>query len=135
VSWVFSVSGVRYAPLVRESATKSVGKPDAGNPHVRFDERGRETGRCIIYIVRRTQLYLDDDLWNALHARARSRKTTISELVRDAVRERYLGKRDARVNAMQEFVGIRKERAGSHDAVDSIRSLRRGLRVDQLHKA
>ena len=25
---------------------KPVGKPDAGNPHVRFDERGRETGRC-----------------------------------------------------------------------------------------
>jgi hypothetical protein len=23
---------------------KSIGKPDAGNPHVRFDERGRETG-------------------------------------------------------------------------------------------
>jgi hypothetical protein len=23
---------------------KSVGKPDAGKPHVRFDERGRETG-------------------------------------------------------------------------------------------
>jgi len=30
---------------VRESAMKPVGKPDAGNPHVRFDERGRETGR------------------------------------------------------------------------------------------
>ena len=27
-------------------AMKPVGKPDAGNPHVRFDERGRETGRC-----------------------------------------------------------------------------------------
>ncbi len=26
-------------------AMKPVGKPDAGNPHVRFDERGRETGR------------------------------------------------------------------------------------------
>ena len=25
-------------------AMKPVGKPDAGNPHVRFDERGRETG-------------------------------------------------------------------------------------------
>jgi len=24
---------------------KPVGKPDAGNPHVRFDERGWETGR------------------------------------------------------------------------------------------
>ena len=27
-------------------AMKLVGKPDAGNPHVRFDERGRETERC-----------------------------------------------------------------------------------------
>src|SRR5262245_2214169 len=30
--------------LVRESAVKPVGKPDAGNPQVRFDERGWETG-------------------------------------------------------------------------------------------
>ncbi len=28
-------------------AVKSVGEPDAGNPHVRFDERGGETGRCL----------------------------------------------------------------------------------------
>src|SRR3954462_739021 len=27
-------------------AVKPVGQPDAGNPHVRFDERGRETGCC-----------------------------------------------------------------------------------------
>ena len=27
----------------REPVAKPVGKPDAGNPHVRFDERGRET--------------------------------------------------------------------------------------------
>src|SRR6202043_1380117 len=26
--------------------TKPVGEPDAGNPHVRFDERGWETERC-----------------------------------------------------------------------------------------
>ena len=48
--------------------------------------------RCIIYIMRRTQLYLDDQLWGALHARAQNEKTTVSELVRQAVRERYLGK-------------------------------------------
>jgi group II intron reverse transcriptase/maturase len=29
----------------RGPVVKSVGKPDAGNPHVRFDERGRETER------------------------------------------------------------------------------------------
>ena len=32
---------------VRESTMKPVGKPDARNGHVRFDERGWETGRRI----------------------------------------------------------------------------------------
>src|ERR1019366_6332287 len=43
--WGCFASEVRYALPVRESAMKPVGKPDAGNPHVRFDERGWETGR------------------------------------------------------------------------------------------
>ena len=41
---VFRLRGPLRAP-VRESAMKPVGKPDAGNRHVRFDERGWETGR------------------------------------------------------------------------------------------
>ena len=32
---------------LRGSGVKSVGKPDAGNRHVRFDERGRETGLLV----------------------------------------------------------------------------------------
>src|SRR5439155_27240561 len=28
------------------SMVKPIGKPDAGNPRVRFDQRGRETERC-----------------------------------------------------------------------------------------
>jgi hypothetical protein len=88
----------------------------------------------MIYIVRRTQLYLDDHLWNALHARARSQKTTVSELVREAVRERYLGRRDEQMKAMREFVGIRKEGSAPLDAVEYIQSLRRGDRLDRLHR-
>jgi hypothetical protein len=89
--------------------------------------------------VRRTQLYLDDHLWNALHTRARSRKTTVSELVREAVRERYLGARDEQRKAMQEFVGSRREGTGSRsdtesDAVAYVRSLRRSDRIAQLGK-
>jgi len=83
--------------------------------------------------MRRTQLYLDEHLWNALHTRARSRKTSISELVREAVRERYLGSRDERMKAMQEFVGIRKERSEPLDAVELVQNLRRGDRLDRLH--
>ena len=47
-------------------------------------------------------------LWGALHARAQSEKSTVSELVRQAVRERYLGSLDRRRTAMQSFVGVRK---------------------------
>jgi Arc/MetJ family transcription regulator len=83
--------------------------------------------------VRRTQLYLDDHLWNALHARARSRKTTISALVREAVRERYSGKREEQEKASQEFVGVRKDRVEAANSVEYVRSLRRGGRLERLH--
>jgi hypothetical protein len=84
--------------------------------------------------MRRTQLYLDDHLWNALHARARSEKTTISELVRCAVRERYLSGQDERMKAMQDFVGISKGRTETTDVVELVRNLRRGSRLERLHK-
>jgi hypothetical protein len=77
-------------------------------------------------------LYLDDQLWGALHARARREKTTISELVRQAVRERYLGDREQRRAAMQQFVGIRKSRAEGADTQEELRRLRRGSRIDRL---
>jgi hypothetical protein len=83
--------------------------------------------------MRRTQLYLDDHLWNVLHTQARSRKTSVSELVREAMRDRYLAKRDEQAKAMQEFVGIRKNRSETVDAVKHIRSLRRGDRLERLN--
>ena len=36
---------VAHVTTRRMPAVKPVGKPDAGNPHVRFDERGGETDR------------------------------------------------------------------------------------------
>lgn len=81
--------------------------------------------------MRRTQLFLDEQLWGALHARARTEKTTISELVRQAARERYLGRQDARIAAMQSFVGIRKSRARATDSSEEVRELRRGSRLDR----
>lgn len=84
--------------------------------------------------MRRTQLYLDDNLWNVLHERARSRKTTVSELMREAVRERYLNGRDVQRKAMEQFVGIRKDHSGSPDAVEYVRKLRRGSRLNRLRE-
>jgi hypothetical protein len=82
--------------------------------------------------MRRTQLYLDDHLWAALHAAARSRQTTISELVRESLRERYLGDLDERRKAMERIVGIRRRRVQKEPAVEEVRRLRSGSRLDRI---
>jgi hypothetical protein len=50
---------------------KPVGEPDAGNPHVRFDERGWETERC--RMAQATAPILDStisDIYNAMGYRS-----------------------------------------------------------------
>lgn len=76
--------------------------------------------------MKRTALYLDDQLWNSLHFRASAQGASISELVREAVRERYFGNLEERKEAMQAFIGIRKERADAPDSTKYVRALRRG---------
>ena len=80
-------------------------------------------------------MYLDDDLWNALHTRARTAGTTMSELVREAIRERYLGKLDERKIAMQAAVGLWKERQDIGDSAAYVRGLRRGKRLRRISGA
>ena len=82
--------------------------------------------------MRRTQMYFDDDVWNILHARAAAQGTTISHLVREAVREKYLGKLEERRQAMEAFAGIRKDRTGLGDSTRYVRRLRRGSRLNRL---
>jgi len=82
--------------------------------------------------MRRTQLYLDGELWNALRARARRERTTVSDLVRQAARERYLGDLEARRQAMQAFIGVRKDREDLGNSVEYVRRLRRGARIERL---
>jgi hypothetical protein len=85
--------------------------------------------------VRRTQLYLDDDLWNALHTRARKQRTTISDLVRQAVRDRYLGNLEERRKAMEGLVGIWKDRTDLPDSTEEyVRGMRRDTRREGLRK-
>jgi len=82
--------------------------------------------------MRRTQLYLDENLWTALHAHARREGTTISELVRQAARERYLGSGAHRSEAMAGIVGLREDRK-LPDSTEYVRDLRRGDRFERLH--
>jgi hypothetical protein len=78
--------------------------------------------------MRRTQLYLDDELWKALHARARQEKTTISSLIRHAAREQYLHRGEDRRAALEGIVGLWKDRTDLPDTETYVRSLRKDTR-------
>jgi hypothetical protein len=84
--------------------------------------------------VRRTQLYLEDDLWKALHAHARREKTTVSELVRRAARERYLGDREERARVMQAIAGMWADRPEFSDPEKYIRKMRQDNRLERLRR-
>ena len=82
--------------------------------------------------MRRTQLYLDEDLWKALHIQSRQRRTSISDLVREAVRERYINATSERREAMQALVGIWRDRNDLGDTKKYLRRLRQGTRLRRI---
>ena len=86
----------------------------------------------MLYIVRRTQLYLEEDLWSALHARARQQGTTISDLVRKAAREQYMSLDEDRRAAMEGIVGLWKDRTDLPDTETYVRGLRKDTRRKRL---
>lgn len=84
--------------------------------------------------MRRTQLYLEDDLWKTLHILARQSRSTVSELVRRAVREKYLGDAARRKEALLSAVGLWKDRTDLPDTETYVRSLRKGDRLKRISK-
>jgi Ribbon-helix-helix protein, copG family len=82
--------------------------------------------------MRRTQLYLNEDIWKALHIRSRQQGSSISELVRQAVREKYGSSPAVRRQAMQALVGIWKDRRDLPDSETYVRRLRKGKRLARI---
>jgi Ribbon-helix-helix protein, copG family len=79
--------------------------------------------------MKRTQLYIDDDLWESLRLHSEQARTSISDLVRQAVREKYASGISYRQQAMRAVVGIWKDRAEVGDPEAYVRRLRKGTRL------
>jgi hypothetical protein len=75
--------------------------------------------------MRRTQVYLDENIWKMLHRRARGQGTSVSELVRRAVSEKYGSQLTNRKQAMQALIGLRKNRRDLPSTKKYIRFLRK----------
>jgi len=82
--------------------------------------------------MRRTQLYLDDELWGTLRIRSKQAGTSVSHLVRQAVREKYSTGLAGRQQAMLAFAGIWKDRADLADPETYLRALRKSTRAKRL---
>ena len=81
--------------------------------------------------MHRTQLYLEDDLWEALKLRSRESGVSMSELVREAVRGRYLGDAAKRKRSLAALAGLWKDRTDIPDTEAWIRSMRKDSRRDR----
>ena len=82
--------------------------------------------------MKRTQLYLNEDIWKALHVQSRQQGTSISELVRQAVRDKYGSSPASRRQAMQALVGLWKDRKDLPDSTAYVRRLRKGNRLKRI---
>jgi hypothetical protein len=62
----------------------------------------------------------------------RQNGATVSELVRNAIREKYCQERARRIEAFESIIGLWKDRTDIGDTDDYIRDLRRSSRLERL---
>lgn len=82
--------------------------------------------------MKRTQIYLEDSIYYILKAMSKTRKTTISELVRQAIRIVYKDQKQNKINKFDNACGIWADRKDFIDPSKYVRSLRKGKRLERF---
>lgn len=83
--------------------------------------------------MKRTQLYLDEEMARTLAALSRQKGATISELVRESVQEKYMSRKEIdKVSLAQQLSGIWRNRKDLKEIDRTIRRLRKGTRLKRL---
>ncbi len=83
--------------------------------------------------MKRTQLYLGEEMARTLAVLSRQKGTTVSELVRESVQERYMNKKDIdKVSLARQLSGIWRNRKDLRAIDQTIRRLRKGTRLKRL---
>jgi hypothetical protein len=83
--------------------------------------------------MKRTQLYLDDDIANILSAVSRQQGTTVSSLVRECIREKFGPRQQVDKAALaREIGGVWKKRRDLGATAERVRKLRKGRRLKNI---
>lgn len=82
--------------------------------------------------MKRTQLYLEEDVWRLLQVLARECNSSVSHLVRQAIREKYCARATKRKEVFQSVVGLWRNRKDLPDSETYVRTLRQGDRLRRI---
>ena len=82
----------------------------------------------------RTQIYLDEDLLAVLKLIARERRSTVSDLIRGTLRDKYLDHKAERAQILLYGVGAWGDRVDMGDSTAYVRGLRKGTRAAKLSR-
>ena len=80
--------------------------------------------------MKRTQLYLDERLLDVLKVHARISKSSVSDLVAQTLRDKYLSPR--RIEILMSMVGLWKNREDIGDSTEYVRKLRKDRRSERI---
>ena len=79
--------------------------------------------------MKRTQIYLDEDIFQVLKKESLIKKKNISSIIRDTLKEKFMKKKD--INAVEAAFGIWKDR--NFNVEEYIRNLRNDDRLKELY--
>jgi len=83
--------------------------------------------------MKRTQLYLDEEMARTLATLGRQKSKTVSELVRESVEEKYMSGTDLdKAQLARQLAGIWRGRKDLKDIDRRLRRLRKGARLKRL---
>ena len=83
--------------------------------------------------MKRTQLYLDEEMARTLAALSRQKATTVSELVRESIQEKYMSRKELdKVSLAHQLSGVWRIRKDLKEIDRTIRRLRKGARLKRL---
>jgi predicted DNA-binding ribbon-helix-helix protein len=82
--------------------------------------------------MRRTQIYLEEGIYNTLKVISKTRRTTVSELIRQAIRVMYKDQKQNKIEKFDNACGIWAKRDDLRNPSKYVRGLRKGRRLERL---
>ncbi|WP_456383734.1 ribbon-helix-helix protein, CopG family [Persephonella sp.] len=80
--------------------------------------------------MKRTQIYLDEEIYRYLKSESKKTGKSISEIIREKLRAEINRSRENLLKAIDETAGIWQDR--TEDVDEFIRNIRKGNRVDNI---